>query len=460
MKNKEEIKFRIAFKRYLNDLKRRKLKRVKRRDEHLNYLKIKEELGNNLSFENQIESWLPTNLKFLLENENTKFTKEINNSKPFENKLVLKVPNNFNLIENPTESYTFIRKLTLNIILDKFKTIEIDYSNCSKIDLSAQIYLDVILGDVLKFHEKRNSTEQTKTNLKKISGKNIKNEDVKKLLFSVGSPAVLTDNHQKFNDILPYPLCIHNKENSNLENAKRKEVDSTELVEYVINSLDMLGKKLTDDKIEDLSTVIGEILINAEEHSTMKYRYSTGYFQKYDIDNETYGLFHLVIMNFGETIYEKFKSPTCTNYDITSRMKELSHNYTSKKWFSKSFEEETLWTLYALQEGITSVSVDRYKRGNGSIRFIESFFNIKGVNGNSDQVSKMSIISGNTNITFDGEYGIRQKNIDEDEFKVMTFNDSGNIEDKPDEKYVKFGKEYFPGTLICAKILITKNDLE
>lgn len=69
------------------------------------------------------------------------------------------------------------------------------------------------------------------------------------------------------------------------------------------------------------------------------------------------------------------------------------------------------------------------------------------------------MISGNTNIIFDGKYEIRDKLIGKDSFKVMTFNDSGNIEDKPDRKYVKHIKDCFPGTIISAKILITKDDV-
>jgi hypothetical protein len=269
----------------------------------------------------------------------------------------------------------------------------------------------------------------------------------------------MSKGFRKYDDIIPYKLCVHNKEFNKLENAKRKEVDSTEMVDYVIDSLATLDKKLTPDRIEDLSVVIGEILINAEEHSTTNYRYSTGYFQKHEIEDENYGIFNLAIMNFGETIYEKFKSPNCTNVKIKNRMTELSNQYTKNKFWSSAFEEESLWTLYALQQGITSVSINSSKRGNGSIQFIEGFFNLKGTNENADKLSRMAIISGNTTILFDGKYGIQNKIIGKEKFKVMTFNKSNNIEDKPDNKYVKYNDNYFPGTLISARILINKDDV-
>jgi len=134
-------------------------------------------------------------------------------------------------------------------------------------------------------------------------------------------------------------------------------------------------------------------------------------------------------------------------------MSELSKTYTQNGWFQKAaFEEETLWTLYALQEGVTS---KEKKRGNGSIQFIENFFKLKGDLKN-DNVSKLVITSGNTRITFDGTYNIvkKPKIGEKRNYKMVTFNDSGEISDEPDKKYVTFVPHFFPGTLISARILI------
>ena len=43
---------------------------------------------------------------------------------------------------------------------------------------------------------------------------------------------------------------------------------------------------------------------------------------------------------------------------------------------------------------------------------------------------------------------------------MMTFNDTGNIEEKPDSKYVRYEKNYFPGTMLSAKIRIDFNNTE
>ena len=301
-------------------------------------------------------------------------------------------------------------------------------------------------------------------NVKIIKGQNVNDDHIKKLLFSVGSPVIHTDQSLSFDDIVPYRLCIHNR--NSIGDPKKirmqKDIDTTTLVEYVINSLKTLNRTLTPNKLEDLSNVIGEILINAEEHSTTGYRFSIGYFHKKQKGKKQFGEFRLVILNFGKTIYEKFKDPDCPNKEIVNKMRSLSEQYTKKRFFViDGLEEETLWTLYALQEWVTSVSPNSYtKRGNGSIQFIESFFNIKGVENESDDFSTLSILSGNTCITFDGSYNIKEKIVDNETFKFMTFNNSGDIEEKPDSKYVKFVKNYFPGTIISAKILFNQEDFE
>jgi hypothetical protein len=291
-------------------------------------------------------------------------------------------------------------------------------------------------------------------------GVNINNIDVKKLLFSVGSPAIHTNKCLEFDDIIPYKLCSYNRRQCiSITSSEQKDIDTTRLVDYVLDSLRAVNKSLSPEKIDDLCTVIGETLINAEEHSTTKCRFSIGYFHKINSAETQCGVLRLAIFNFGKSIYEKFKDPDCQNKYIVNKMKELSDKYTKRNLFQiRTFEEETLWTLYALQEGVTSVAPEEYrKRGNGSIQFIESFFNMK--TPGKDKISRMTILSGNASITFDGTYKIVEKKVNDDQYKFMTFNKSGNIEDSPDNNFVRFVDDYFPGTLISVEILFNGENM-
>lgn len=463
MKSRNQILINISNKRFRRKLKSEKKKLVKRRKKYLNWEKAKESLEGDISYENIINKWLPVNISHILSCENSNFhiKKTVKNIP--ENDGMFKVPQNFSIIENPNESYRFIQNILGALVLQKYTKINIDYSECKKIDLGAQVLLDIILKDIISFFNKCNGFKPTMPRVREIKGINFKDKNVQKLLFSVGSPSIHSNKAINFTDIIPYKLCVHDRETDGdpVKIREQKDLDTTKLVDYVLDCLKSLNRTLTSDRLEDLSSVIGEILINAEEHSTTKFRFSIGYFHKMESNGKQFGVFRLAILNFGKTIYEKFKDPDCPNKAVVEKMKGLSERYTKKNFFfSRAFEEETLWTLYALQDAVSSVAPERYrKRGTGSITFIESFFNIKGIMKESDDFSKMAILSGNTSIIFDGTYNIKQGFVEGEPYKFMTFNSSGSIEDKPDQKYVKFVDNYFPGTIISAEILFNEDDL-
>lgn len=372
---------------------------------------------------------------------------------------IFEVPQIFSLTENDTESFLFLKRLFYTLHQDKLETIILDYKNCERIDLDASICMDILLQEFI-LHIRKCRQKRYPLVTQQIIPKNYnKNINVLKTLFSIGAYSTLRGIRIPFTDIIPYPLCTGYKRRKNA--GAQREIDITRLMEYVLLCLKRSNKELTAEAEDNLYKVIGEILINAEEHSDMDRRYSIGFFQHNgdNNDNEHEGVFNLVIFNFGQTIYEKFKDINCPNQTVVKQMQALSETYTKKNFFLKSeFEEETLWTLYALQEGVTSHK--DWKRGNGSIRFIDSFFKLKG-NLQHDNFSKMAIMSGNARILFDGSYGIIEKHKEGQRkpSKLMTFNTSGGFDDKPDKKFVSFADNYFPGTMIVAKIGIKFNIL-
>lgn len=406
---------------------------------------------------------VPKHLKYLLESKESLFNiKSLKNEKKdLASNGFIEIPENFSIIDNPDESYKILKKIIYALLIEDQYEIVLDYKICNNIELSTQVFFDIILKEFKYFRKICSTHFQLRfPNFRCI---NINNEDIKKMFWSVGTPAILDNRDIKFTDIEKCPLRSYDKSKSEEGySVDQKEFDVTELTDYVVDSLKRINKKLTPQKLDDLCTIIGEILINAEEHSYPHNRFSIGYFREKTEDGKHYGIFRLVILNLGKTIYQKFKSDDCPNKNIVARMNALSQRYTKRLlFFSGEFEEENLWTLYALQEGVSSVSPIEYnKRGNGSIRFIERFFNIKG-NNESDSKSKLTILSGSTQITFDGKYKIQEKtNTKGETNKVMTFNDSGNIEDKPDTNYVRKSKYYFPGTMISVKLLLNDDDVK
>lgn len=410
-----------------------------------------------------IKRFLPSNLKYITTHNDSPFNLEkIRKSDSNACRGYIVIPENFSLLTNAKQSVKTFQKMLYALFVENNSSITFDYVHCKNVDLSTQALFDIILKEYDKFANyavNRNMSFTTS-----YRGMNMNEIDVAKMIWSVGSPANLGIGQKNFSDVEKFKLRVYDntKEGHEILRMKRKELDTTEIADYVVDSLRKIRKKLTPQKLEDLCNVIGEVLINAEEHSTTKHRFSCGYFKEKNIKGRHFGLFKLVILNFGQTIYEKFKSEECPNKEIVRRMSELSKRYTRRLFFMPGkFEEESLWTLYALQEGVTSVSPDKYsQRGNGSIRFIESFFNIKG-SLEDDDISKMTIFSGHTKIVFDGKYSIMEGiSSDGTQHKVMTFNDSGNIENKPDNNYVMYTDNYFPGTMICAELLLNDDDIK
>lgn len=376
---------------------------------------------------------------------------------------VIMIPSVFSLCDNAEETFYALKKVIYAFFIDIPQHIIFDYVNCTRIDIEAQALMDVMLIEYKAFLNKCSylTTQRAIYELPaSFGGRNMKDESLRKMMFSVGSPANLGIKKKDFPDIIKYPMCSHRAltESDKKDLKARKELDTSLAIDYVIECLKKMGKKLTPKKRSDLCTVIGEILINAEEHSTLHHRFSMGYFHEVNEGGKHTGLFHLVILNFGASIYEKFSNNAECPEETVSKMRALSEKYTSRSLFkSGEFEEETLWTLYALQQGVTSVP--DMQRGSGTIQFIRSFFNIKGSQ-EVDSVSRMMLLSGKTEILFDGTYGVQEKLDGNNKFNVMTFNESGSIEDRPDKRFVKTTDTYFPGTIIAAKILLNEDDVK
>ena len=138
-------------------------------------------------------------------------------------------------------------------------------------------------------------------------------------------------------------------------------------------------------------------------------------------------------------------------------MQELSDSYTKRGLFTvNKFKESTLWTLYALQQGVTIIP--NANRGNGTVQFIEKFFNLR--EGDFKNESRMYLLSGNTVIEFDGTYKMVNIVEGQNNRAIMAFNQQGNLRDKPDNRYVRHTDYFFPGTAIYARIALNTKNLK
>jgi hypothetical protein len=363
----------------------------------------------------------------------------------------LYIPKCFSLLENYEESFDFLKRLFQLLHKNKLNEIILDYDRCERIDVDASICMDVILMEFIS-HIKHCRKLGYRDILKTIAPRNFGKDNIKKVLFSIGAYRNISGLKINYPDVIDLPMIVNDHDHPQV--WSKSEVDLTTIVEYIKECLKRLNRQLTADAENEFYKVIGEVMSNSLEHGTMKHSFAIGFFQETHNEEEHFGVFNFSIFNFGDTIYQTFKKEECPNKRAVQQMTDLSEDYTKKGWFKKAtFEEETLWTLYALQEGVTS---KEKKRGNGSIQYIENFFKLKG-DMSKDNISRLVIISGNTRILFDGTYNIvpkQHKEGDKRKYKMITFNSSGNISDEPDKKFVSFAPHFFPGTMISARILI------
>lgn len=468
-KRKKRLRLRVllhnAQKTFRNRVKRQKLKVYKRalKWEQYRLNRVYRQQAKTIrSFKDTMDLFLPINIRYLLNSEQSPFygpkIKKYGKNKSG----VIRVPKEFSIITNPHDSYQTIAKVLACFFYQCCTTVRLDYVNCEKIDLITMVFLDAILKDIDTYMDKCKRAEVLRySRLSGMGGCNYYNDEINKMINSVGSPAIITKRRFNFEGVIPFRLlCFDSHAASADKKLQQKEIDTTNVLEYINKCLNRFHKTLSKDAMMNLGYVVGETLINAEEHSSTGFRYMIGYMEdKKSKKSEHSGVFNFVIMNFGQTIYEKFKMSdnTDVNQECLIQMKNLSDRFVKRSLFMKRFKEETLWTLYTLQQGVTCVPEKR--RGNGTIQFIESFFKLKG-NDDVDDISRMYILSGNTIIEFDGTYRLSESKDENGVSRgIISFNKSGSLDERPDSKYVKYVDDYFPGTAIFVRLLLNENDI-
>ena len=224
------------------------------------------------------------------------------------------------------------------------------------------------------------------------------------------------------------------------------DIVGTKVVKYFDDCLKTKGVGLDDDGLRIMGEMVGEVIDNCKRHSGKNGEWFTlGHYK----NNEDCGECHLVFFNFGDTIYESLKNSAESYIIKTLENMSSRHNL---NWSSK-WTKENLWTLYALQDGVSRCKKDESAdNGSGTIKLIESFNSIGQTKENKNP--KMSITSGSTNILFDGTYTLKEDaNLGK---KIIAFNINNNLGEKPDPEYVKSLKSFFPGTVISMRFFLDR----
>lgn len=361
----------------------------------------------------------------------------------------LYIPQRFSMIENPEETIAFLQKLRNVVGSPQISGIQFHHQNCEHTDLCASILMDVILLTAQTHWKWTKQQVVIRGNLpppgSPVHKLLVNSGVVAHLLNPKDLPQVLSQGVHKFKLVkggLTAPL-----------DSARKEIVATGLATYFANCMRTEGFELKLAAQGLLTSIVSEVLDNAELHGNADGRwYAIGYFNR-DAQDIVQSFCHIVLFNFGDSVYQSLKRKDGSTV-LKDKLKELSrrHEKSLLTPFSK-LKESTLWSLYALQEGVSRLShkSDEIARGGGTVDMI-SFFNEL-----SAGEQRMSIISGDAYILNDGTFKPRK---DRNNNTVLAFNEDNDLNKAPDLRFVRALSECFPGTLISLRFPFNRKHLE
>ena len=361
---------------------------------------------------------------------NTNFKKKVRRKKN-QTEVRINIPSVFSFINNPNETILTLKRIYYAGMNNHIKSIYFNYSQCNELGLCASLITDLIVLSLPRYKSKKIY----------LHGSAPKSFEARKLFNITGLPKHLgiVDQSTPDSEILDTL--------SNLESGEMSE----RVVDFYDKCLSTQGYSLTMSGKSAFANMIGEVINNSEQYSGVNGTWhALGYFDKPE-KGENYGKCRLVLMNFGNSIYESLKEEDTTEYTKNQLEKHTKKNY---NFIDKiTYTEEMLWTLYSLQQNISKKRKDiNDNRGNGTIKLIKNFMAVGAKYENKQSI--MSITSGKCQIIFDGTYELKEKNNNGKKYDQVAFNEENDLNKKPDRKYVYCIQNKFPGTIISMEIYL------
>jgi hypothetical protein len=373
---------------------------------------------------------------------------------------IISIPPIFSFIKNPDETLNTIFSLIDISMRDDCSSIFFDHSRLKEMDMGASVVLDIVTLNL------RNEWKSHGRNYR-FGGQFPEDEKLCQILKSMGITKHLNIKNAEPSEaakelFICFPLYPGFRPmGSQLDGAQHREKAATQLVTYLNRCLGMASDfEFKDEGKSQILKWAGEIITNAEEHSGHHQWYAIGCMtpllsQQQNSPEQfvAIGECQLTIFGFGSSIYESLSSPE-TSQETRNQIANLAATHTT--FFNKfeKYSDKDLWTLYALQDGVSrfSPSPGKNTRGKGTVEMIEAFQNFR----SEDQacVPEMSLISGSTHIYFNNKYRLKVEDRLDGKRKIIAFNEKNSLEEKPDSEHVHSLAGHFPGTLLTFKFFI------
>lgn len=351
--------------------------------------------------------------------------------------IEMKVPECFCFSHNPDETIGFLRELYTHLTNRNISHIKLSHLDCTYIGVCASTIMDIIIMECLRWRKKINCKIGITGEIN--NGRVSKTPDVDLLVKMSGIIRHLNVADFSSQNIEQLPIIANGSSTDVSENV----------IAYFDRSLARHGLELTKLGKNHFGMFVGEIVDNCNIHGGENaVWYTLGH---YSYDNTSkLGKCKLTIFDFGNTIYESLK------YHSNPQILKRINHYVKKNWISaKSIKnEETLYTLFSLQQRVSRIVDKGVIRGNGTVTFIENILNLFDTQ-KPENKSCFSITSGKCSILFDGTYKLAEIEYREGyKNKIIAFNDSNNLYEPPDSNYVRTITNGFPGTVLSMDLYI------
>lgn len=221
--------------------------------------------------------------------------------------------------------------------------------------------------------------------------------------------------------------------------------------------LGRLGFELTEPGEASLMQMISEVLENAIIHGKPKTMdgeaWLTGFMDLRETSSGPRYACHIAVLNIGASIYESMQ--TCSPH-IRAQIEDLVSIHRGYFRLRRRWSQDSLWTLYALQDGVTRMSdPNESKGGRGMMDLLELFATLGGGNTISEEPS-MTIISGHTCVHLKGQQPERR----DDGIRVLALNEGNDLHKPPESAYIQRLVRKFPGTILSMRFHLNPTFLE
>jgi len=371
---------------------------------------------------------------------------------------IVKILENLSYFENPFETSVFFESLQVALSKTTPFNLDISHKTTRRLGLAESFLFD----QLIKQHKARWDARRIPVGVK---GTISDVKDVNNFLLSFGLLKELGIPPAKFAATHLDPdyekKFVTHKSQGSSQQSTQKGIASVALIEYFDNCLRVNGFQMIPKAKGDLINAMGEIIGNAEEHSGNPNNewHALGCYNK-----DTHRC-DFAIINYGRTIFETLSDKQSTAVDVVKDIETVL--LAQKEWYEKltklfgdkfkfaPHQEEPLWNVMALQDGISSKRTAGgavgNTRGQGLMDFLGFIDGIK-----TEGTAELFLLSGHSLIKIDYEYPIAKHAVgpNKEMRRFLAFNKQGDLHYLPDNEKVIYLRQKFPGTILAGSFNI------